>query len=699
MSMQIRIVPLLVAALVMAACGRSPASRGDQGPTPPAVAPPAPVAAAPDTTSALVPLPTPDEQARGIAALRQGQALASAGDTRGAERVFAEAARVMPAFHGWAYVLAARAAAGAGDTASVRRVLEGVGDPTAREQGWRVRADALRRAGDTAAAAEVAEGAAPSVPSRSGQAASWAAAGEARRATGDLAGATADLRRAMQAAPASPGGVAAARVAAELPGLAPEDRLLAGRTLLRNGGTERGVAGVEAYLASGRGTPEERAALRLEAGRALFAARRYAAAAEHLRAAAPFSGEAAVLAGRTARRQGNDAAARALWEDAARRFPREPWAAEALAALGDLERETGNAAAARERYRAAVATGIHSQAASDAALRLAGMSLLAGDAPTALRDLDAFTAGRPRDALTAPALYWAGRARLRTGEKEAAERSFREARDADPVSFYGVRATERLGIPLNGVPLAPAPTLAPRAEAEVRAAMFRADVLRELGLGDEAWWEMDRIRERMADDPVALYAVAEGMAQRGRPIAAVVLGQEIQQRRGAWDPRLLRIVFPYRFRELVEREARRNGLDPFLVAGLIRRESIFDPNAVSAAGAVGLMQVMPETGAGLAQGAGIAGFRSSMLKDPAVNLRLGTRFLAAQVRRYPTLTEVFAAYNAGPGRVARWRSFPEYGDEDLFVERIPFEETRTYVKKVRVNVHVYEMLYGGRSAD
>jgi len=149
----------------------------------------------------------------------------------------------------------------------------------------------------------------------------------------------------------------------------------------------------------------------------------------------------------------------------------------------------------------------------------------------------------------------------------------------------------------------------------------------------------------------------------------------------------------------VEREARRNGLDPFLVAGLIRRESIFDPNAVSAAGAVGLMQVMPETGAGLAQGAGIAGFRSSMLKDPAVNLRLGTRFLAAQVRRYPTLTEVFAAYNAGPGRVARWRSFPEYGDEDLFVERIPFEETRTYVKKVRVNVHVYEMLYGGRSAD
>ena len=131
-----------------------------------------------------------------------------------------------------------------------------------------------------------------------------------------------------------------------------------------------------------------------------------------------------------------------------------------------------------------------------------------------------------------------------------------------------------------------------------------------------------------------------------------------------------------------------------MVAGLIRQESLFNPIAVSPAGAVGLMQVMPETGRSLARRVGIAGYSPAMLKDPDVNLRLGTLFLADQVRRYSNLTEVFAAYNAGPGRVTAWRSFPERSDEDAFVERIPFAETRDYVKRLRLNRHVYELLYG-----
>jgi soluble lytic murein transglycosylase len=199
----------------------------------------------------------------------------------------------------------------------------------------------------------------------------------------------------------------------------------------------------------------------------------------------------------------------------------------------------------------------------------------------------------------------------------------------------------------------------------------------------------------MADRHAALYAVAEAMPTHEQPVAAALLGHELRQRLGRWDERLLRIAFPFRFRETVEREVRRQGLDPFMVAGLIRKESIFNPTAVSPAGAVGLMQVMPETGRGLARRAGIAAWDASRLEEPETNVRLGTLFLADQVRRYRTLTEVFAAYNAGPGRVARWRAFPEYRDEDLFVERIPFEETRDYVKKVKLYAGVYEMLYGG----
>ncbi len=674
-------------ALALAACGRSPATQSERGPAPPAAQqPPAPPAEA----APPAPMPGPEDRARGIAALRQGREMARAGDVRGAERAFREAARVLPPFRGAALLLAAEAAAAAGDTASVRRLVDEADDETGRDRGWRVRADALRRAGDAAGALAAADRAAPGAPTPAWRAEAWQTAGALRLEAGDAAAALAAFRRAMAVAPSSTAARDAARAAAEMPGLAPEDRLLAGRTLLAHGGVDRGVAGLEAYLAAGRGTEAERAAVHLEAGRALFAARRNAAAEPHLLAAAGSSGEAATLAGRAQLRRGREAQARETWRAAAGRFRGQEAAAEALFFLGDLEQDAGRAAPAREFYRQAVASGAHGPAAAEAAQRLAGLAVLGGDAAGALRDLDAYLAGRPRDALAAPALYWAGRAHLLAGHGEAARRRFREAREADAFSYYGVLAGKRIGESLRGAALAAPPTLEPAVAAKVEAALFRAGVLREIGMEEEGRRELAGLRERMAAHPAALYAVAEAMPEHGQPVAAALLGHELRQRLGRWDERLLRIAFPFRFRDTVEREARRRGLDPFMVAGLIRKESIFNPNAISPVGAVGLMQVMPATGRGLARRAGVGAMD---LKDPETNVKLGTLFLADQVRRYRTLTEVFAAYNAGPGRVARWRSFPEYRDEDLFVERIPFEETRDYVKKVKLYAGVYELLY------
>lgn len=678
-------------ALALAACGRSPATQAERGPAPP-VAQQQPPAAADSAEPA--PLPGPEDRARGIAALRHGRELARAGDVRGAERAFREAARVLPSFRGAALLLAAEAAAAAGDTASVRRLAGEADDATGQDRGWRVRADALRRAGDPAAAVAAAERAAPGVPTPMLRAAAWQTAGALRLETGDAAGALGAFRRAMAAAPASTAARDAARAAAEMPGLSAEDRLLVGRTLLEHGGVERGVAALEAYLAAGRGTEAERAAVRLEAGRALFTVRRYAAAEPHLLAAAATAGEAAVLAGRAQLRRGREAQARETWRAAAGRFPGQEPAAEALFFLGDLEQDAGRSAPAREFYRQAVATGARGPAAAEAAQRLARIAVLAGDAAGALRDMDAYLAGRPRDALAAPALYWAGRAHLLAGDADAARARFREARQADAFSYYGVLAGKRLGESLRGAALAEPPRMEPAVAGEVEAALFRAGVLREIGMEEEGRAELAGLRERMADRPAALYAVAEAMPEHGQPVAAALLGHELRGRLGRWDERLLRIAFPFRFRDTVEREARRRGLDPFMVAGLIRKESIFNPNAISPVGAVGLMQVMPATGRGLASRAGVGPVDAARLRDPETNVKLGTLFLADQVHRYRTLAEVFAAYNAGPGRVARWRAFPEYRDEDLFVERIPFEETRDYVKKVKLYSGVYELLYG-----
>jgi soluble lytic murein transglycosylase len=660
----------VLAVLALAGCG----SPRDPNPAPPqaAAADTAPRAEAP------APLPDPEARARGVAALRR--------------RAYDEAAEILPAFRGWSGVLASAADAQRGDTAAVRRRLAALPPGPAREWGWAVRVGALQQAGDPRAAVSAAEAAGRELREGARAAEAWRTAGEIRARGGDAAGALADFRRALLAAPASPGALAAARLALEGPGLTPEDRLLVGRTLLAHDGLERGIGGLEAFLAAGAGTAEERDRVRLEAGRALFRARRYGQAERYLRPAAERSAEAAFLLGRALYRGGRETEGAEALATTGRRFPRDPFAAEALLVLGDLARDAGRTAVARERYRAAVATGTHAAGAAEAAVRLATLSLAAGEPAAARAALAAYLAARPRDALTAPALYWAGRA---AADPEEGRRFFREARAADPVSFHAARAAERLGEPLTlaGLPAPPEPD--PRVRADVEAAFFRMDLLRELGLEAEAAFELARLRERHAGDPVALYLVAEGMIPRGQPVAAAILGQEIRKARGAWDRRLLRIAYQFPYRELVEREAERNGLDPYVVAGLIRQESWFNPRAVSPVGAIGLMQVMPETGRGLARGAGVQGFEPSMLHRPEVNVRLGTRFLAAQLRRYRTRTEAFAAYNAGPGRVARWRAFPEYRDEDLFVERIPFEETRNYVKKVRLNTHVYRMLYAG----
>ena len=134
--------------------------------------------------------------------------------------------------------------------------------------------------------------------------------------------------------------------------------------------------------------------------------------------------------------------------------------------------------------------------------------------------------------------------------------------------------------------------------------------------------------------------------------------------------------------------AREAGLDPFLVLAVIRQESYFDDGAVSRAGAVGLMQIMPKTGRTLARSAGVGRFEKRMLFDPEVSIRMGSRYLGEQMRTFASgqTREVgfelgLAAYNAGPSAAHKWvRRFP-LDDPDAFVERIPYKETRLVREK------------------
>jgi soluble lytic murein transglycosylase len=129
---------------------------------------------------------------------------------------------------------------------------------------------------------------------------------------------------------------------------------------------------------------------------------------------------------------------------------------------------------------------------------------------------------------------------------------------------------------------------------------------------------------------------------------------------------------------------------------LIRQESAFTPAIYSPAGAIGLMQVMPATGRELARSQGIRGFTAASLETAEINLHLGTRFWLDMERRYAdgSLPLVLSAYNAGPTRARRWRRLPEFEDPLRFTERIPFDETRGYVKNITRNIGLYQFLYG-----
>jgi soluble lytic murein transglycosylase len=138
-----------------------------------------------------------------------------------------------------------------------------------------------------------------------------------------------------------------------------------------------------------------------------------------------------------------------------------------------------------------------------------------------------------------------------------------------------------------------------------------------------------------------------------------------------------------------------NGLDPFLVASLIRQESEFNALALSHANAVGLMQLLPKTGKIVAKQVKLKGYSAPQLYTPAVNLQLGTRFFKEMVDKYNGQYEyALAAYNAGDYRVEDWLGEGHYRDAQEFVESIPFTETREYVQAILRNANVYRQLYG-----
>jgi len=155
-----------------------------------------------------------------------------------------------------------------------------------------------------------------------------------------------------------------------------------------------------------------------------------------------------------------------------------------------------------------------------------------------------------------------------------------------------------------------------------------------------------------------------------------------------------KLLFPQPYWADLTANAQKNGLDPYLVASLIRQESEFNAGVVSHANAWGLMQLLPSVGKAAAKKQKMKGFNANVLLNPSVNLELGTANLRQVLDRFGGQAEyALAAYNAGDVPVRQWMAIGDYKDIPEFVESIPYTETREYVQAILRNREIYRALY------
>lgn len=285
--------------------------------------------------------------------------------------------------------------------------------------------------------------------------------------------------------------------------------------------------------------------------------------------------------------------------------------------------------------------------------------------------------------------YWLGRANAQLGNQAAAEERYQQA--ALDRSFYGFAAAERLGQPYQLNMERYHFDDASRQQIAQLPAVQRTEALLRIGedgLANSEW----------------LHAVQSGSPQQARALADYAAQQQ-------WHARLVQTTiagelwdaldwrFPQAYHDSFQHWGRLTGVDPYLLMAITRRESAYNPNALSPAGARGLMQLMPGTASQVSRELGISDPGPYGVLDPELNIRLGSTYLRDKLQRYQgNRLAAAAAYNAGPGRVDQW-----LGDGveafDLFVESIPYRETRDYVQAVLSYRVIFESLANGGNSE
>ena len=388
---------------------------------------------------------------------------------------------------------------------------------------------------------------------------------------------------------------------------------------------------------------------------------------------------------------GNGAAARAALRGVVEHYPTNRAAsAPALLLLADLQVDDRDLAGAAQSLAQIAQRYPDAEQAPLARFR-EGLLAWNGDAARAAALWDSLATRYPNDVEAPAARYWAARAQARAGRRADAESRFRSLATSMPLTYYGVMSAKRLGA-FDWKPPAGSDSAAHHATVDEAVARVRA--LQLLGMDVEAKFEIDALAALAEQDPAMAPTVAQALSAVGDPARALRISLRTIERGGNAPRVLYRYAYPVLHADALQEYARAASVAPALVAGVIRQESTWNPQAVSVAGARGLMQLLPSVGASIAKGLGYPLWNPALLFEPDVSLQLGTLHLQSSMRGAENPVRALAAYNAGTSRVVRWSNRPGASDPELFTEWIPYTETRDYVRVVTRNAAVYSRMYG-----
>ncbi len=417
-----------------------------------------------------------------------------------------------------------------------------------------------------------------------------------------------------------------------------------------------------------------------------------------------------------ARDANDDAGLTAVLDHMRGNTPKSPWLESALLSSANMYLLRKDYDHAIDLYREIHVRFPSSAKASYAHWKCAWLTYRQNRPEQAKKDFEEQIAFYPGSNEVPNAMYWRGRMAEDERDFGAARAYYQKVADRYRNYYYGVLARKRLAL----IPTTPAATVAvlqhvgaaPSYDSAAAQTTqppdddlhyMRSRLLQNAGVTDLAVrelqagslsgpsWEMleiARIYSSGGEYYRALQALKRAIAGY---FAMDVNGLPAEYWHG---------LFPRPYWEALRKYSDENGLDPYLVAALIRQESEFNPSAISHANAYGLMQLLPRTGKGEAKAEGLHHYSTDSLLDPTTNIQLGTHYFRKMVDHFGGQVEyALAAYNAGEERVEDWRAAGSFRDIDEFVESIPFTETREYVQAIVRNAEVYKRVYGSSAQN